>query len=270
MEARKHEEIAFHDKLRSGQFEQRWSPGAEHRVAHDPLWSNFKYYSIEAHSLALMKRWLTEHCRNASVLDYCCGNGEESIFVAQQGARHVVGIDISPVSIKNCRARARQEALEDRVEFRVMDAEALEFPDDSFDLITEYGVLHHLELDRAMGELARVLKPGGSIVCTETLAHNPLIQLYRRLTPKLRTAWEVDHIINRRSFDIMRRHFGQVEPHFFHLTTLAAVPLRRMPVFRPVLQTLRAVDRVLLSLPGIRWQAWQVVFKLSAPSKRGR
>lgn len=270
MEARKQEERDFHDKLREGLHEQRWSPEAERRVATDPLWANFKYYAIERHSLELMKRWLLESAPGGSVLDYCCGNGEESVYVAKHGARSVVGIDISPVSIEHCRALAQREGLADSVDFRVMDAEALEFPNNSFDLIMEYGCLHHLDLDRAMAELRRVLKPSGCMVCTETLAHNPFIAAYRRRTPHLRTAWEAEHILGRKSFATIGRHFGKVERHFFHLATLGAVPLRNTPMFAPLLAGLRAMDRVLLSIPGLQWQAWQVVFKLSNPSKGAR
>src|SRR5688572_17946561 len=99
LESRKLEEIAFHDKLRDGAYEQRWSPEAEARVAGDPMWSNFKYYAIEGDSLALSQRWLREHGRGAVVLDYCCGNGLDSIYLAEHGAARVVGIDISDVSI---------------------------------------------------------------------------------------------------------------------------------------------------------------------------
>ncbi len=268
METRKQEEIEFHDRLRNGQFEQRWSLDAEARVEGDPLWSNFKYYAIEGQSLDLVKRWLVERCQGTVVLDYCCGNGDDSLFVAKSGARRVVGIDLSAVSIENCRIRARSEGLEDRVEFRVMDAEALDFPDNSFDMAMEYGVLHHLELETAMCELARVLKPEGAMICTETLTHNPFIRMYRSRTPHLRTAWETEHIIGRRSFEIIGRHFGRIEMRFFHLATLAAVPLRSTWLFPIVLPALRAVDRVLLALPGLRWQAWQVVFRLSEPKKR--
>jgi ubiquinone/menaquinone biosynthesis C-methylase UbiE len=267
IDARKKEEIEFHDRLRTGQHEQRWSLDNEDRLKDDPLWSNFKYYAIERHSLALMKQWILEGGQDASVLDYCCGNGEESVFLAKHGAKHVVGIDISPVSIENCRALALHDGVADRAEFQVMDAEALEFPDNSFDMIMEYGVLHHLELDRAMHELARVLKPGGCMVCTETLAHNPFIRAYRRATPHLRTAWEAEHILGRSSFDVMARHFASIERQFFHLATLAAVPLRRTPLFAPALGTLRLLDRLLLSIPGLQWQAWQVVFRLSKPVK---
>jgi SAM-dependent methyltransferase len=265
LEARKLEEIAFHDKLRTGQHQQRWSPEAEAKVKDDPLWSNFKYYSIEEDSLALMRQWVGERTTGATILDYCCGNGDEALVAAQNGARHVVGIDISPISIANCRARARAEGLHGVVDFEVMDAEALKFPDRHFDLIMEYGVLHHLDLDKAMAELARVMKTDGAMVCTETLGHNPLIRWYRQRTPDLRTAWEAQHILTKSSFDIMRRHFGGVEMRFFHLASIAAVPLRHTSVFRPVLGVLRTLDNVLLRIPVVRWQAWQVVFRLSKP-----
>lgn len=267
MDDRKLEEIAFHDKLRDGAYEQRWSPEAEARLAHDPAWSNFKYYAIERQSIDLMRRWLLENCRGATILDYCCGNGEESLFVARNGARKVIGMDISPLSIENCQKQAHEAGLESIASFQTMDAEALEFPDNTFDFMMEYGVLHHLDLPKAMAELARVLKPDGSMVCTETLGHNPLIKLYRQRTPHLRTKWEAKHILTRESFEIIRRHFGKVEMHFFHLATLGAVPFRRTPAFSVVLGGLRAIDAVLLRLPGLRWQAWQVVFKLSEPKK---
>jgi ubiquinone/menaquinone biosynthesis C-methylase UbiE len=268
IEPRKLEEIAFHDKLRDGQHEQRWSLDAETRVAGDPLWTNFKYYAIERHSLDLSQHWQRELGRDAIVLDYCCGNGEDSLYLARNGAKRVIGIDISDISIQNCRARAADAQLSDRVTFETMDAESMTFSDNTFDLITEYGVLHHLELDRAMSELARVMKPNGYMICTETLGHNPFIDWYRRRTPDLRTAWEVEHILRRKDFATIRKHFGEVEIHFFHLATLAAVPFRHTPIFTPVVGALRLVDRALLSLPGLRWQAWQAVFKLAKPKKR--
>ena len=106
------------------------------------------------------------------------------------------------------------------------------------------------------------------VICTETLAHNPLIRWYRKSTPHLRTAWEVDHIIGRSSFRIFDKYFGESERHFFHLATLAAVPLRTTPLFRPAVAVLRAIDAVLLRLPALKWQAWQVVFMLRKPVKR--
>jgi ubiquinone/menaquinone biosynthesis C-methylase UbiE len=231
------------------------------------MWSNFKYYAIERHSLDLSQRWLREYGSGAVVLDYCCGNGEDAVYLAKHGATRVVGIDISPLSIQNCRRLASEEGVADRVQYEVMDAEKLDFPDNAFDLITEYGVLHHLDLDAAMAELARVLKPGGHMLCTETLGHNLAIRWYRSRTPELRTAWEAEHILRKPDFDVMRRYFGRIELHFFHLATLAAVPLRHTPVFKPLLVALRMMDGALLRIPGLRWHAWQVLFRLSEPIK---
>ena len=121
-----------------------------------------------------------------------------------------------------------------------------------------------------MAQLARVLKPGGKMMCTEALGHNPAIRLYRKLTPQLRTRWEVDHVLRKRDFLKIRQYFGRIDMRFFHLATLAAVPFRRLPWFNVMLGSLEAIDAALLRLPWLRWQAWEVVFVLSEPKKTFR
>jgi len=266
MELRKQWEKEFHDRLRKDSFGQRWSKEEDEEYSSDPLWSNMKYYSIERSSRQFVEEWLRRHSPNKRVLDYACGNGEDALFVAKLGAE-VVGIDISEVSIENCTRRAVEGKVDERVSFCVMDAEALEFADGSFDIIIVYGVLHHLNLQKALSELARVLKPNGTIICTEALKHNPAIHLYRRMTPHLRTEWEVNHVLGRKDFELMRKYFTNIEIHFYHLTSLAAVPLRKSPMFYPALGMLEVVDKVLLRLPLIQWLAWQAVFLLSEPNK---
>jgi len=265
MSSRKREEQKFHDRLRNETFEQRWTPEAEARTEADPQWANFKYYAIEQRSLDYARAWLQREVAGRTVLDYGCGNGEESLFAARHGAARVVGIDISEVSIKNCRLRGDRERLGQLVEFRVNDGEALEFEDNSFDVAMEYGVLHHVDLEAAMRELARVLKPHGRMICTEALGHNPIIQAYRRRTPELRTQWEVEHILRKEAFATMSRYFRRIEPRFFNLATLAAVPFRKSAMFRPLLRLLEAIDVVLLRTPGLKWHAWITVFVLAEP-----
>lgn len=267
MDARKRQEAEFHDRLRTCCLEQRWSIEAEDSVRGNREWANFRWYSIERRSLEYMHEWLKEHCRGKRVLDYCCGNGAESLFLARHGAQEVIGIDISEQSIENCRRQAAAGGLEAIVSFEGMDAEATHFPDDSFDLATEYGALHHLDLRRALAELARIVKPDGAVLCAEVLAHNPLIRLYRRLTKHLRTEWEAEHILRRRDLLLAHEYFGHMETRFFHLATLAAVPFRRSAAFGSTLGILEAVDGLLLRLPGLKWQAWMVVFILSKPKK---
>jgi SAM-dependent methyltransferase len=76
-------------------------------------------------------------------------------------------------------------------DFRLMDAHELEFPDGHFDAVIGWGILHHLDLGRALDEVARVLAPGGVMVFSEPLDMNPVARLVRRLTPKARTPDEV-------------------------------------------------------------------------------
>jgi ubiquinone/menaquinone biosynthesis C-methylase UbiE len=214
-----------------------------------------------------MQEYLGRRSQGRRVLDYCCGNGFEALRLAKSGAREVVGIDISEKSIENCRRQARAAGLATIASFEVMDAEATSFPDSAFDVVTEYGALHHLDLRRAFAELARIVTADGVVVCAEVLGHNPLIHLYRRLTPHLRTEWEVAHVMRRRDLRLAKEYFGGMEMRFFHLATLAAVPFRKTRGFSVLLRTLESLDSAFLKLPVIKWNAWMVVFVLSRPRK---
>ena len=268
MDFRKQQEQIFHDSLRKDLSWQRWSPEMEEIIKTNPLWTNMKYYSVERKSRNMVLDWFAKNCKGERVLDYCCGNGDDSFIIAKNGAKEVIGIDISETSVNNCKKRAISEGCQKKVSFRVMDAEALEFNDNHFDIITEYGSLHHLNLQKAYSELARVLKPNGKILCNEALGHNPIIQLYRKITPHLRTKWEIEHIFRKRDLEMARQYFDKVEIlGFFHLATIGATPFRNTPVFNFVLRLLEEVDGMLLKLPLVKWQAWQVVFVLSQPNK---
>jgi SAM-dependent methyltransferase len=201
------------------------------------------------------------------VLDYCCGLGDTSLRLARAGAT-VYGMDISPESVETAKTQLRNAGLEERGHFQVMDAENMTYENDKFDVIVCFGVLHHLDVNRAFPELSRVLKPGGKIIAAEALGYNPVIRAYRKLTPQLRTSWEADHILTGKELNIARRSFGKVEAHFFHLFGILAVPLRKTKLFRPVLAALNAIDDVILRLPGVRLMAWQMIFILSEPLKR--
>lgn len=229
--------------------------------------SNKKFYSITRGSRRFIEKWLVD--RNAGekkFLDYCCGEGGMSIFLARNNA-DITGIDISDVSIKYAKESAFEKGLTDNPKLLVMDAENLEFENNYFDTIFCSGVLHHLDIDKAYSELARVLKPDGKIICNEPLAYNPLIQLYRKLTPKLRTEWEAEHILTKRSIYLAKKYFKKVDIRFYHLATILAVPFRKTPFFNQVLSFFEAADSILLKIPGIQWLSWQVVYILSEPKK---
>jgi len=268
MEERKENERAFHDNQRHGILAQRWTPELEDVIQSNSAWANMKYYSVERKSREYVKIWYRENCQGKRVLDYCCGNGDDSILAAESGAKEVMGIDISPVAIENCKKRIAQIGVENIVKFNVRDAENTNFDDNSFDIITEYGALHHLDLEKAFTELVRLLKPEGKIICTEALGHNPFINIYRRSTPDLRTAWEVDHILRKKDILIAKKYFNKVDIYFYHLFTLLAVPFRTLSIFSLVLNLLQKIDGLILKLPGLRWQAWHAVIIMQNPVKK--
>jgi SAM-dependent methyltransferase len=97
-------------------------------------------------------------------LEVGAGTGYFSLHLLQAGvAQHATCTDISPGMITTLKGNAARLGLD--VDAQVADAEALPFPDGSFDLVMGHAVLHHLpNLDQAFREFLRVLKPGGTIL----------------------------------------------------------------------------------------------------------
>jgi SAM-dependent methyltransferase len=259
MEERKIIEAQFHDMLRDPALRQ--NPKLYSRLAAP----GDRWYSITRQSCGFTEQYLRQRSPGARALDFACGNGRYSLLMSEAGA-DVIGIDLSEVSVQNAEREAATRGLP--AKFQVMDCEAMTFPDSTFDLISVTGVLHHLDLERAYAQLARVLKPTGSVLCVEGLAHNPFIHGYRKLTPHLRTAFEVEHILRRKDVFAARKYFRRIEWRLFHLASIAATAFYGTVVFDPLLTAFEKVDSVLLRLPGLRWWAWQVAFVLSEPIRR--
>jgi len=95
------------------------------------------------------------------VLDACCGTGDLALAAEREGGI-VTGLDFSPGMLE----RARRKS--DTVEWIEGDLLALPFADDSFDAATVgFGVRNVADLDAALGELRRVLRPGGRLAILE-------------------------------------------------------------------------------------------------------
>lgn len=94
------------------------------------------------------------------VLEVGCGRGVGLEILLGLGAAHVSGFDLDPKMV--ALARARVSPYGDRVRVFTGDAEAIDAPDASFDAVVDYGILHHVpHWQKALQEIARVLKPGG-------------------------------------------------------------------------------------------------------------
>jgi SAM-dependent methyltransferase len=97
--------------------------------------------------------------RGLKVLEIGCGLGTDGAQFAKAGADYT-GIDLTKASIELAQKRFELDGL--KGEFRVSDAEMLDFADETFDLVYSHGVLHHTpETGAAVREVHRVLKPGG-------------------------------------------------------------------------------------------------------------
>ena len=188
------------------------------------------------------------------------------MWLAGAGAR-VKAVDISPVSVEKTMSLAAERGLANRVDAIVGDAEALPFPDDSFDVVWVSGVLHHTDVAKAYAQISRVLRPTGFAVMTEALGHNPAINYYRKRTPYLRSPDE--HPLKKSEVMMARQYFAHVEFRFLYLASLAAVPFQGLPGARLAIRGLDICDAILLRVPGIRWHAWQVRMIARSPIKGG-
>ncbi len=114
------------------------------------------------------------------VLDLGCGHGMAAVVLARRGAK-VTAVDLSAGYLEEADRRARANG----VEVRLVQAagEQLPFPDGSFARIWGNAVLHHLDLDLAVPELARVLRPDGVAVFCEPWGGNPLLAWARHGLP---------------------------------------------------------------------------------------
>ena len=139
-----------------------------------------------------------------------------------------------------------------------MNAEALDFEDESFDLAFGSGILHHLQLSKALPEIERVLRPGGRVIFSEPTGHNPVINLYRRFTPGQRT--EDEHPLLSDDFAVLRYAFSEVHLYSFHLTSLAALALLETRWFDPLADGLEGLDQwIFRRRPSWSRFGWMVV-----------
>src|SRR5262245_36875195 len=95
------------------------------------------------------------------VLDVACGSGNSALVAARRYCE-VTGLDFVPALIERAKQRAAAEGT--KIDFRVGDAQALPFPDASFDVVLSvFGVMFAPDQERAASELLRVCRPGGRI-----------------------------------------------------------------------------------------------------------
>jgi demethylmenaquinone methyltransferase/2-methoxy-6-polyprenyl-1,4-benzoquinol methylase len=116
------------------------------------------------------------------ILDVATGTGDLAIALSRLPAARITGIDLAADMLAVAEAKVLKKGLRDRITFRQADAEAIPFPDASFDAVTvAFGVRNYEDLEKGLSEMRRVLRPGGIMMILE-FSHPssfPMKQAYR-------------------------------------------------------------------------------------------
>ena len=191
-----------------------------------------------------------------AVLDIGAGTGFMTALLALRGAA-VDAVDVSPQALAVCAMRVESSGVSQSVRLHCMPGERLDFPDCRFDRVVGIFVLHHLDLAAAVGEIHRVLRPGGVAVFIETWGSNPMLMLARRLLTG-RFGIEKASSDDERPLDSRARRilasgpFAEVRfvfPELLCFRMLGYVPLARGPAGRGLW---RAADLALGKIAALR------------------
>lgn len=175
---------------------------------------------------------------------------------------HVIAIDISPETIAKLAKAIDAEGLHHKCEVLVMDCESLSFEDETFDIVFARSIIHHLDIDQSLKEINRVLKHNGKFTVIEPLGTNPIINLYRRLTPNSRTSGE--HPLLSGDFDSFTVLFHTIKAHYLYAFSILAYLYRMIDSnearFSCVFKALCRLDGIFLKyIPGYRYLCWDVL-----------
>ncbi|MDC0495982.1 class I SAM-dependent methyltransferase [Planktomarina temperata] len=212
-----------------------------------------KYYAVVKNEIQTFEEIIKSKCHEKRVLEIGSSDGSLA-FATMQNARSYIGLDISDLAVDNANKFANQKEL-NTFKFTVGDAHNLSFPDDDFDVVVAISILHHLDLERTLPEIRRVLKSEGVLISREPLDANPLFNFYRRLTPSSRTADELP--LTDQDLKILLDNFNIKYIRYFGLLSLLSAFLGKTYTSRVVNKLLRSID-LFLEKTALKKYFWQV------------
>ena len=232
-------EKEFHNKLQSknkGRFEN---------IFYKALYNMYEDF----------RAYTSEKAKNKIVLDYGCGVGSVTQKIAALNPSKLFGIDISEVSINKAIENAKNLNLQ--IDYSVDNCEETKFKADTFDLVFGSGILHHLDLEKSISEINKILKINGEMVFLEPLGTNPLINFYRKLTPKSRSVDE--HPFQKKDFDFINSLFEKVTIKYYGFFTLVFFLFYRDPNKSLIFKIISGLDNYFFKIKYFKNFAWSVM-----------
>ena len=170
-------------------------------------------------------------------------------------------VSVAPLGAKHPIKKAKNNSNLNRknIEFRVENCEDLSLNSDSFDIAYGSGILHHLNLNKSLSELKRILKKDGKIIFIEPMATNPIINLYRKFTPNARTSDE--HPFKLSDIEFIKSLFSNVEVKYYGFLTLVCFLFYKEPEKSNLFQILKKMDEKILNSRYFKFLAWSVLIK---------
>ena len=232
-------EKKFHNKLQSK------SKGRFENIFYKALYNMYEDFSA-----CTLKK-----AKNKIVLDYGCGIGSVTQKIATLKPSKLFGIDISEISISKAIENAKNLNLQ--INYSVDNCEETKFKAETFDLVFGSGILHHLDLEKSLVEINRILKKGGEMVFLEPLGANPLINFYRKLTPKSRSKDE--HPFLKKDFNFISSLFKQVTVKYYGFFTLIFFLFYKNPQKSSVFKIISKLDYYFFKIKYFKNLAWSVM-----------
>ena len=232
-------EKKFHNKLQSK------SKGRFENIFYKALYSMYEDFNA----------YTSQKSKNKIVLDYGCGIGSVTQKIATLKPSKLFGIDISEVSISKAIENAKNLNLQ--INYSVDNCEETKFKAETFDLVFGSGILHHLDLEKSVVEIKKKKKKEGEMVFLEPLGANPLINFYRKLTPKSRS--EDEHPFLKKDFNFINSLFKQVTVKYYGFFTLIFFLFYKNPQKSSVFKIISKLDYYFFKIKYFKSLAWSVM-----------
>lgn len=210
-----------------------------------------------AYAIYLLK---DSEIKDQYVLNIACGTGYESVILARKGG-NVVSFDISPLSVRIAQKMAVVNKLSDKIHTEVMSVYDMKFSNQTFQYVYGNACLHHFDLDGAMKEMRRILKPGGVAVFHEPFSGSKLLQKIRDLVPIEKNVVSPDERqLDFNDISVIKRYFSSVFVKEFGLLSR----FRRLIKCQCLHSLFYRIDNLLLyNIPQLKKYASHIVIEVT-------